>query len=116
MTRSVLVAAAAALTLATNSGVAKETIPVEWSQLPDPSAQEFEDPYRDLAAEQMSDLMSLVRLREELGANKSVGDTRARLETKVAQLEAALQAAGIDVDWLVSQRWVVADRRRQAAG
>ena len=33
----------------------------------------------------------------------------------LGQFEAALQADGIDIEWLLSQRWVVADRRRQAA-
>jgi len=115
MMRSVLVAAAAALTLATYSAVATETIPVEWSQLPDPSAQEFEDPYRDLAPEQMSDLMSLVRLREQLAADSIPVEERKQLEARTTELEAALQAGGIDVEWLLSQRWVVADRRRHAA-
>jgi hypothetical protein len=88
---------------------------VGWSQLPDTSAQEFEDPYRDLASEQMSDLMSLVRLREELAVEGLAIEERRQLEGRSAELEAALRAAGIDVEWLLSQRWVVADRRRQAA-
>jgi hypothetical protein len=94
---------------------AGESAAVAWSQLPDPSAQQFEDPYRDLAPEQMSDLMSLVRLREELGSDTLAVEQRAKLEARATGLETALQAAGIDVDWLLAQRWVVADRRRQAA-
>jgi hypothetical protein len=107
--------AAVALAIATVPVTAGETMTVAWSQLPDPSAQEFEDPYRDLAPEQMSDLMSLVRLREKLAVEGLPIEERRQLEGRSANLEAALRAGGIDVEWLLSQRWVVADRRRQAA-
>jgi len=115
MTKSAFFAATAAFVIASAPGIAGETTPIEWSQLPDPAAQEFEDPYRDLAPQQMSDLMSLVRLREELGVEGLAIEERRQLEGRSEKLEAALQAAGIDVEWLLSQRWVVADRRRQAA-
>jgi hypothetical protein len=115
MTKSAFFAATAALAIAAAPGIAAEATPVEWSQLPDPAAQEFEDPYRDLAPQQMSDLMSLVRLREELGVEGLAIEERRQLEGRSEKLEAALQAGGIDVEWLLSQRWVVADRRRQAA-
>jgi hypothetical protein len=115
MTHPAFLASVAALVIAAAPGMAAETAPVEWSQLADASAQEFEDPYRDLAPEQMSDLMSLVRLREELVTDALATEERRQLEARAAKLEAALQAAGIDVEWLLSQRWVVADRRRHAA-
>jgi len=115
MTHSVFFAAIAALAIAATPAIAEETTRVEWSQLLDPSAQQFEDPYRDLVPQQMSDLMSLVRLREELGADTLTLDARRQLESRVAELETELEAAGIDVEWLLSQRWVVAERRRQAA-
>jgi hypothetical protein len=115
MTKSAFFAATAAFVFAAAPGIAEETTPVEWSQLPDESAQIFEDPYRDLAPEQMSDLMSLVRLREELGTDTLTTEERGQLEAQAAKLETALQAGGIDVEWLLSQRWVVADWRRLAA-
>ena len=94
---------------------AGEATPVEWSQLPDPSAQEYEDPYRDLAPELMSDLMLLVRLSEEIKVNGLANEERRQLKARSSELEATLQSAGIDVDWLLSQRWAVADRRERAA-
>jgi hypothetical protein len=115
MTQFAYVCATAVLAIAASPVVAGETMTVGWPQLPDPAAQEFEDPYRDLAAEQMSDLMSLVRLREELGVEGLAFEERRQLEGQSDKLEAALRAVGIDVEWLLSQRWVVADRRRQAA-
>ena len=115
MTPPALLTATVTLLFAAAPLIAGEAAHVEWSQLPDPSVQAFEDPYRDLAPQQMSDLMSLVRLREELGVDAMSVEERTRLEARIAKLEAALQADGIDVEWLLSQRWVVADRRRQAA-
>ena len=115
MTHFACLAATAVFVIGTAPAIAGEATPIEWSQLPDRSAQAFEDPYRDLAPEQMSDLMSLVRLREQLGVDAMSVEERIRLEARIAKLEAALQADGIDVEWLLSQRWVVADRRRQAA-
>ena len=115
MTPLAYLAAAAALSLAAAPLIAGEATPIEWSQLPDESAQAFEDPYRELAPEQMSDLMALVRLREDLEVEGLAVEERRQLEAGTSELEAALQAAGIDVEWLLSQRWVVADRRRHAA-
>jgi len=115
MTRLAYLAATAALAIAVAPVIAGEATPVEWSQLPDPPAQEYEDPYRNLAPEQMTDLMSLVRLREQLGADAMSVEERTQLEARITELEAALQAGGIDVEWLLSQRWAVADRRRHAA-
>ncbi len=63
----------------------------------------------------MSDLMSLVRLREQLGADAMSVEERAQLDARITRLEADLRADGIDLEWLLSQRWVVADRRRHAA-
>jgi len=115
MTRLAYLAATAALAIAVAPVIAGEATPVEWSQLPDPPAQEYEDTYRNLAPEQMTDLMSLVRLREQLGADAMSVEERTQLEARITELEAALQAGGIDVEWLLSQRWAVADRRRHAA-
>ena len=115
MTLLACLAATAVLALSSAPGHAGERAPVEWSKLPDPSAQEFEDPYRDLAPEQMSDLMSLVRLRERLGGEGLTTEESSRIVARAAELEAALQEAGVDVEWLQAQRWVVAERRRQAA-
>ena len=115
MTHIVHPAAIAALAVFVSPASAGEALPVEWSQLPDPSALEFEDPYRDLAPKQMSDLMSLVRLREELKVDVLATEKRRQLEAQSAELEAAMLAAGLDVEWLLAQRWVVAERRRYAA-
>jgi hypothetical protein len=115
MTHFACLAAALAVVIAAAPVSAAAATPVDWSRLPEPSAQEFEDPYRDLAPEQMRELMSLVRLREELAVEGLTNAERTQLEARSVELESALRAGGIDVDWLLSQRWAVADRRRQAA-
>ena len=115
MTHILHAAAIAALTVFVAPASAGEALPVEWSQLPDPSAQEYEDPYRDLAPELMSDLMVLVRLREEITVEGLANEKRRQFEARSSEIEDRLQKAGIDVEWLLSQRWVVADRRQRAA-
>ena len=106
---------AMALAITATPASSEDTTSIEWSQLPDPSAQNFDDPYRDLAPEQMSDLMLLVRLRNELGVEELATEERGQLEARKSELEAALRADGIDIEWLLAQRWVVAERRRLAA-
>lgn len=86
-----------------------------WGQLVDASAQAFDDPYRDLTNEQLNDLISFVRLSERLDSSEVTEEARAGLEAQVVQQRDALKDMGIDVDWLISQRWVVAERREKAA-
>ncbi len=91
---------------------ADSAMPVEWQDLPDPASQEFEDPYRDLGQETLGDVVEVARLRamqEQTGTIE--GDDAVRLETSLASLE----KQGVDADWLISQRWVVAERREAAA-
>jgi hypothetical protein len=84
-------AASAGLAIAAAPVAAGETTPVGWQQLPDPAVQEFEDPYRDVAPQQMTDLMSLVRLREELGRDDLATTERGQFEARSAELQAKPQ-------------------------
>lgn len=79
---------------------------IAWSDLADPEAQVFDDPYRDLSMEQLAMLVDVARLRE--------AGTRDEVQ-KLSELEDLLQQDGIDIDWLISQRWVVAEHRERAA-
>ncbi|WP_422037097.1 DUF3299 domain-containing protein [Roseibium sp.] len=88
---------------------------VSWNELPDRSVQTFEDPYRDLSAEQLDALLTIVRARTELQGPDLAGNRRAGLEETLADAVGELEAAGIEPDWLISQRWVVAERRERAA-
>ena len=88
---------------------------IDWSDLIDGDAQTYEDPYRDLTPEQFSTLQTVVMTQRELGAPSLTAEKRGELEATLKDAEASLTADGIDIDWLTSQRWVVAERREKAA-
>ncbi len=87
---------------------------LDWSDLPDPSAQVFEDPYRELSAEQFDDVLYVVRLRGRLQRESGSDEERQKWQELLTETEDALVADGIDVDWLLDQREVVTERRRKA--
>ncbi len=87
---------------------------LDWSDLPDPSAQVFEDPYRELSAEQFDDVLYVVRLRGRLQRESGSNEERQKWQELLTETEDALAADGIDVDWLLDQREVVTERRRKA--
>lgn len=84
----------------------------QWGDLPDPAAQDFEDPYRDLSPSQVDDFITIVKLRGRLDEEDVSPAARPRIEARLADTEAAI---GIDVDWLISQQWVVTERREAAS-
>uniref|UniRef100_UPI00147B5302 DUF3299 domain-containing protein n=1 Tax=Ruegeria lacuscaerulensis TaxID=55218 RepID=UPI00147B5302 len=87
---------------------------LDWADLPDPSAQVFEDPYRELSAEQFDDVLYVVRLRGRLQQDSGSEEERQKWQELLTETEDALAADGIDVDWLLDQREVVTERRRKA--
>ncbi len=87
---------------------------LDWADLPDPASQVFEDPYRDLSPEQFDDVLYVVRLRGKLQQDRGSEEERQRWQAVLTETEDALAADGIDVDWLLDQREVVAERRRKA--
>ncbi len=87
---------------------------LDWADLPDPSAQVFEDPYRELSAEQFDDVLYVVRLRGRLQQDSGSEEERQKWQELLTETEDALAADGIDVDWLLDQREVVMERRRKA--
>lgn len=99
----------AASPVATASGI------VSWQKLIDSSAQEYDDPYRELSSQQLSDLGQLLRLRDRMKQDDVIANARPELEQQLAELKKGLTEAGIDIDWLLGQRWAVAERRLMAA-
>ncbi|MCA0930076.1 DUF3299 domain-containing protein [Ruegeria profundi] len=87
---------------------------MDWADLPDPSAQVFDDPYRDLSPEQFDDVLFVVRIRGRLQQEVGSAEERQKWQALLAETEDALAADGIDVDWLLDQREVVTERRRKA--
>lgn len=87
---------------------------LDWADLIDEAAQSYEDPYRDLSAEQLTALIEVATMQSQL-AETSDDDQRSELDQRLSDAKTALSEDGIDADWLISQRWVVAERRRNAA-
>lgn len=110
-----ILSAVVALMLAPIPGVAREGGLLNWDALVDAEAQVFDDPYAALAPEQINDLVTIVRLRDRLATGELNADARPRIEARLSKIESSFDAAGIDVDWLIGQRWAVAERRQAAA-
>jgi hypothetical protein len=109
MRSSVLCVFAIAFLLAASPASAGERPDLDWSQLVDQSVQDYDDPYRELAPEQLISVVTVARLREIAEKGESIDQERLSRET------ASLAADGIDVDNLITQRWIVAERRERAA-
>ncbi len=97
-----------------HSALATPETALDWTDLPDPSAQVFEDPYRDLSPEQFDDVLYVVRLRGRLQQDGGSEEERQKWQMLLTETEDALASDGIDVDWLLDQREVVMERRRKA--
>ncbi|MEM1129653.1 MAG: DUF3299 domain-containing protein [Pseudomonadota bacterium] len=110
-----ILSAVMAVMLAPIPGAAREGGLLNWDTLVDAEAQVFDDPYAALAPAQINDLVTIVRLRDRLASGEVNADARPRIEARLSDIEASFAAAGIDVDWLIDQRWVVAERRQVAA-
>ncbi|MGD9308003.1 MAG: DUF3299 domain-containing protein [Desulfosarcina sp.] len=74
---------------------------------------EFEDPFEALSHKQLSDLGMLVRIRWLIAQNKIEPDGFDAKEAK--EIEQRLTEAGIDIEWLISQRERVAKMRQKRA-
>ncbi|SLN27662.1 hypothetical protein TRL7639_01050 [Falsiruegeria litorea R37] len=87
---------------------------LDWADLIDEAAQSYEDPYRDLSAEQLTALVEVATMQSQLAATLD-DDQRSELTQRLTDVKVAFAEDGIDADWLIAQRWVVAERRRNAA-
>lgn len=94
--------------------LAQSSISVDWTMLADPAAQQFDDPYRDLTPSQFQSLMDLARLQIALSGELPAGE-RAEFEERALILSRRLQAQGLDPEWILGQREIVAERRQKAA-
>lgn len=87
-----------------------EVAQINWADLIDQGVQSYEDPFRDLSYEQIDGLRQVVKLQSELEGENPSADAAETL----AEVKKSLSNEGVDADWLISQRWVVADRRKLA--
>ena len=108
--RSLLVAAVA---LTAGQAIC-EPREIGFSDLPDPIASNFEDPFRDMGFEMLGELRTVVRLEERLSAQDVPSDVRPRLENSLLEARSTLDANGFDIEDLLAQRWTIAEKRKQA--
>ncbi len=97
-----------------HSAMATPGAALDWADLPDPSVQVFEDPYRDLSPEQFDDVLFVVRMRGRLQQDTGSAEERLKWQELLTETEDALAGVGVDVDWLLDQRELVKERRRKA--
>lgn len=87
---------------------------IGWSDLIDHETQDYEDPFRNLSQDNLYELATVARLRDALNDPQLAADAKDTLETRLRKKEKALAKANVDADWLISQRWIVAERRTKA--
>ncbi|WP_171131112.1 MULTISPECIES: DUF3299 domain-containing protein [unclassified Ruegeria] len=107
---SFAVIAACLLALPAHSEVKR----IEWADLIDETAQNYEDPFVELTGKQLSELRNLVRLRAQLEKGGAAPEQLGQIQVDIEATEATLAEEDIDADWLISQRWVVMERRQKA--
>ena len=91
-----------------------EPLPVVWEDLIDRSAQEYEDPYAALGTENIARLVKIAQLRSAIEGVAETDPRRAEAGAALEVLTGELAEQGLDADYLISQRWVVAERRAKA--
>jgi hypothetical protein len=109
----VFVFAVAAMLAATQAS-AEEPEAIEFSDLVDPLAVVFDDPFRDMGFRLLNELKLLVELDQKLSQNDLAEDERARLAARRSAAKDMLEINGQDVDALLAQRWDVARKRKTA--
>lgn len=87
---------------------------LDWPDLADPAAQTFDDPFLALDNEALLRLSTIARLRERLSDADVADVARPRLQARIDEAGAALAAAGIDAELLLSQRETVRKQRMRA--
>ncbi len=107
-----LVFVVATMLAATNSSSVPEEI--GFSDLADPLAVVFDDPYRDMGFQLLNELKLIVELDKKLSQHDLSADERARFEARRTAAKDMLEINGHDLDELLSQRWEVAKKRKAA--
>ena len=87
---------------------------IGFSDLPDPVASSFQDPFHEMGFEMLGELRTVVRLEAQLGGDDVPADARTRLENRLQEARSSLDANGHDIDALLAQRWTIAEKRKQA--
>lgn len=106
---------AATLVFFSTLALATESRTVAWVDLLDQSAQTYEDPYLDLNYDQLANLREIIVETAKIEEGGLGGEAKALSEAQIYDAKELLAEDGIDADWLIAQRWIVAERRERAA-
>ena len=101
--------------LAATQALAGPPQSIVFSDLADPLAAAFDDPYKNMGVDLLNELKVLLQLDQKLAQGDLSADERARLQTRRSEAKAKLKANGHDIDSLLAQRWDVARKRRAAS-
>ncbi|MEO1115609.1 MAG: DUF3299 domain-containing protein [Pseudomonadota bacterium] len=87
---------------------------VNWQDLIDPVAADFEDPFAALGLAELRSLGTVLRLRKLLADPGLQTDVRGDIGDRLDREEAKLAASGVDTDGLLSRRQEIGRKRAQA--
>lgn len=87
---------------------------VDWDALKDPEAATFDDPFAALSIHELRSLGTILRLRQQMDEQQDASE-RQKMERRLNAEEAKLATAGLDVGWLLSQRFEIGKKRAAAA-
>lgn len=87
---------------------------IEFSDLVDPLAIVFDDPYRDMGFQLLNELKLLIEVDEKLSGNTFTNEERTRLTNRRKAAKDMLEINGYDIDVLLGQRWDIAKKRQKA--
>lgn len=102
------------ITCGVAEGVLAEPYVITFADLPDPAAQVYSDPFKDMGYEMLDELRTVVRLEDRLSNGEISPEVLPRLRTRLDAARGRLEQNGYDIDELLSQRWTVAEKRRRA--
>jgi hypothetical protein len=89
--------------------------PVAWQDLKDPVSAEFDDPFAALSIRVLRSLGKVLQFRQQLEQPGLSEASRPDIEHQLRNEEAKLAAAGVQTDWLLSQRKEIGKQRAKAA-
>ena len=104
----------AALIFAGTIGPAAAVTPIDWPDLKDPAASQYEDPFEALYLSELRSIAAVYRIRNVLKGGGLTLEERTRLERRLSDEEAKLAAAGVQTENLLAKRDEVAKRRAEA--
>ncbi|WP_306142211.1 DUF3299 domain-containing protein [Roseibium sp. MMSF_3412] len=87
---------------------------VNWQDLIDPVAADFDDPFAALGLAELRSLGTVLRLRKMLADPGLSSDARPEIAARLDREEAKLAVSGVDTDGLLSRRQEIGRKRAEA--